>query len=200
MPRWSTFPTSATASTKSLLVEVRERPPLAARRGRPPSPGLDLRIPVTAVLVEALAHAAAMLSGTDRAAELARHRLAEVLMLLEPYPQARPLFSTSLADEVCRAIAAAPPERRGASAVARGLGMSVATLRRRLSEEGHSFRGLALETRMRLAHTLLARGQGSVAEAAEVAGYVSRSHFARSYRRVHGHVPRRTAQEATHGA
>jgi AraC-like DNA-binding protein len=190
------IPSGRRGRYESLLVEVRDRPTRPVQSGLPQTATFDLKVPLSADLADALVHAATSLSAPSMAEALARHRLAEVLLLLEPHPQARSLFASSMADIVAHAIASASPAGRSASAIAHGLGLSVATLRRRLAAEGHSFRQLALQTRMALAHALLLEGRASVAEAAEIAGYASRSHFARSFRRVHGHVPKRTMRRA----
>ncbi|MGH1559092.1 helix-turn-helix transcriptional regulator [Caulobacter segnis] len=63
-------------------------------------------------------------------------------------------------------------------------------MRRRLSVEGTSFREILLKARMDLASTLLAQSDASVGQAAQAAGYRSRSHFARRFRKAYGLTPR----------
>lgn len=74
------------------------------------------------------------------------------------------------------------------SDVARRLGMSVATLRRRLGEEGVSFRDLLLETRLRQAEAMLKRGC-SVAHATEELDYSDIRAFNRAFKRWKGITP-----------
>jgi AraC-like DNA-binding protein len=73
-------------------------------------------------------------------------------------------------------------------AVAAGFHMTSRTLRRRLEEEGTSFRLLQEEVRELLAERLLADGL-SVERAAEALGYGEASCFIRAYRRWKGVTP-----------
>ena len=79
-----------------------------------------------------------------------------------------------------------------AGTVAATLGMSEATLRRRLAAEGRSLRMVVLGERMEAAHRLLRERTADVAEAMAATGYVSRSHFSRHYKAAHGAVPSRS--------
>lgn len=76
-----------------------------------------------------------------------------------------------------------------AAMVATALGMSEATLRRRLALEGQSLRAVMLGERMDAAHRLLGERTADVAQAMAATGYVSRSHFSRHYKAAHGTVP-----------
>jgi len=60
--------------------------------------------------------------------------------------------SNRIADKVSRHLIGKPADQ---SAVAKAMGMSVATLRRRLTEEGHSFRALASDVKRDAAEMLL---------------------------------------------
>lgn len=82
---------------------------------------------------------------------------------------------------------AAPPE---VERVAAALRMSERTLRRRLAEEGVSFRGLLDEIREQLAEELLLTGGLRVAEVAQRLGYVEVSSFSQAFRRWKGVGPR----------
>ncbi len=76
-----------------------------------------------------------------------------------------------------------------AEAVATALGMSGATLRRRLAAEGRSLRTVMLGERMEAARQLLSERTADVAQAMAATGYVSRSHFSRHYKAAHGALP-----------
>lgn len=173
---------------ESLLVEV-DSVPESIRQLRPagsfPHQGLDMRVPLTSELVEALTHAAAVLAASDHATALAQHRLAEVLLLLRTVPAAACLYDMSLADRVAWVVLKAPAHRWTAQDIGRALGMGASTLRRRLSGEGTSLRDVLASTRMKLAHEILTRGDGNVTAAAGAAGYSSRSHFGRQFRNVY---------------
>ncbi len=177
-----------------LLLEVSALPaPLAAIQAssNTPSAAFDVGVPLTGDLVDALGHAAITLSETGYARELADHRLAEVLLLLRDAPAARPLFARNLADQVSWLVLGEPSRDWTAAEIGRELGIGASTLRRRLAVEGQSLRQIMADCRMKLARDLLVAGHSNVAQAAEAAGYASRSHFARRFRRAYGIPPGR---------
>ena len=185
-------PSEETGIYESLLLEVHSVPEAIRRlkvRGRLPAQGIDLRVPLTADLVEALGHAAMELSASDHATALAEHRLAEVLLLLRDVPAAACLYGVSLADRVGWLVIGEPARRWTAEQLGRTLGIGASTLRRRLAGEGTSLRQVLAAARMRLAHEMLSAGAGTVGDAAGAAGYVSRSHFDRRFRTVYGASP-----------
>ncbi|MEZ6002210.1 helix-turn-helix domain-containing protein [Hyphomonas sp.] len=73
-------------------------------------------------------------------------------------------------------------------AVANSFGISVATLRRRLSEEHTSFRDLLLNHRMDRANAMLTRGT-SVSEVSDLLGYSDVRAFNRAFKKVRGISP-----------
>lgn len=79
--------------------------------------------------------------------------------------------------------------------VARHLGMSVASLRRRLEERGTRFRDVRAQTLADEARQRLARGE-PVAAIAEQLGFSDGRSFARAFRGWTGHAPRRYRNEA----
>jgi AraC-like DNA-binding protein len=82
-------------------------------------------------------------------------------------------------------------------AVARDLGMSERTLRRRLQESGHSYRALVDAVRSERAIALADRGEHSVTTIAQLSGFADSTTFARAFRRWTGCAPqayRRRAQ------
>ena len=185
------IPSDANGLYESVLVEIDHIP--AALRGhavrvRQPR-GFDLRIPLTAELVDALSHAAILLGASDHATALAEHRLTEVLMLLARVPVAACLFSRPLGERIAWLVMADPMKRWTAESLGRELGLAGSTLRRKLTEQGISLRDTLAMARMTVAHRVLQEGTGSITEAAAAAGYASRSHFARRFRQVYGTPP-----------
>lgn len=72
--------------------------------------------------------------------------------------------------------------------IARHLDISVATLRRRLTEEGSNFRDLLLDNRLRRAEAMLMRGY-SVAQTTEHLAYSDIRAFNRAFKRWKGQTP-----------
>jgi AraC-like DNA-binding protein len=124
-----------------------------------------------------------------------------------PLPQANE-HTTAIAREQCRQLLARRPARAGvagrvrdqllartaappdAEQVAAALHISERTLRRRLAEEGVTFRGLLDEIREQLAEEFLVTGGMSVAEVAQRLGYVEVSSFSQAFRRWKSVGPR----------
>ena len=80
--------------------------------------------------------------------------------------------------------------------VAERLGISVATLRRRLSEENVSFRDLVQQSRLGQAETLLMRGR-SVAQVCEQLNYSDVRAFNRAFKKSKGVTPAAFSRQAT---
>lgn len=178
---------------ESLILEVPELPEavapftLAERRAQEKvAPGFGVWL--TEDLVEALSHAATAISEAEISDTLRALRLTEILTLLRQVPEARALFAASLAEEVTWLMSSEPTRDWSVGIVARETGLGASTLRRRLAAEGTSFRALLREVRLSAGRSALAQGASSLT-AAEAAGYVSRSHFARRYRESFGTTP-----------
>lgn len=178
---------------ESLILEVPTLPDgvppltLAERRGREmDSPAFSVTL--TDDLVETLSHAATTIRAETMSDKLKTLRLKEVLTLLRPLPEARALFTAPLGEELAWLIGSAPSEAWSVTRAAREMGLGASTLRRRLTQEGYSFRAILRRERLRAGKAALAAGASSV-DAAEAAGYVSRSHFARRYRESFGTLP-----------
>lgn len=151
-----------------------------------------LDVDLTPALVEAYGHAASTLSevGVAVAATLARYRLLEVLLLLAQTPVAGMLTAVGRREQVEAIISADPGHAWQVDQVAAELGIGASTLRRQLDSAGTSFREVLLSVRMTTARALLGSAGYSVTQAAQAAGYASRSHFSRRVQATHGKTPR----------
>ncbi len=121
---------------------------------------------------------------------IARHQLREVLMglgLLGGRFDVRQLGSVS--GRVRRQVRADLARRWKSGEVARSLGMSEPTLRRRLEREGTTFRRLLRQVRMTSALTLLQSSELSVMQVADAVGYESVSQFTTRFRQYFGQSP-----------
>jgi AraC-like DNA-binding protein len=176
---------------ESLLLEVPALPAgISPQIGGPPcgENGWQFNLPLNTDLIDALVHAATAIANDAMGEAVKTLRLTEVLMLMQPLAAARPLFQTSLSDEVAWVIRAAPTEAWTVERIADRLGLGASTLRRRLASEDRSFRKILRDERLKAGRNALAAGASSLA-AAEAAGYSSRSHFARRYRESFGTSP-----------
>lgn len=96
----------------------------------------------------------------------------------------------SLASQVRQVLSAAPPEAwPDAPTMAEQLCMSVATLRRRLNEEGQNFQGIKDSVRKALALQLLANEQVSFLDMATTLGFADVSSFYKAFRKWTGIQP-----------
>lgn len=122
--------------------------------------------------------------------EIARHRLGELLLWLDlaggRFAGQKP---AGFSDRV-RALFSSEPhiDWTGASLCGR-LGVSEATLRRKLAAEKWSFQSLLIDVRMSIAMQLLQSTDLSVLRIAEAVGYQSQSRFAARFRNRFGFAP-----------
>ena len=151
-----------------------------------------LDVDLTSELVEAFGHAASALTGLGVAvaATLARYRILAILLLLSETPVAGMLIAVGRKEQVEAIICADPGHAWQADEVAATLSIGTSTLRRQLNGAGTSFREVLLSVRMATAGALLGASGYSVTQAAQAAGYVSRSHFSRRVQAAHGKTPR----------
>jgi AraC-like DNA-binding protein len=130
-----------------------------------------------------------------------------------PLPQANEA-ARHLAEQQCRELLARRRARGGVASDVRGrllatpgampamdrvahdLAMSNRTLRRRLADEGTSFRALVDETREALADELLRGGQLTIEQVADRLGYAEPSVFTHAFKRWKGMSPRAYRQRA----
>jgi AraC-like DNA-binding protein len=190
-------PDSVTGLYESICITVDEtlRHSLRSAIGGLPIPAPDpnrLDVDLTPGLVGAFSHAASALTGLGVAVAvtLARYRILEILLLLSETPVAGMLVAVGRKEQVEAIICADPGRAWQAGEVASTLGVGTSTLRRQLNGAGTSFREVLLSVRMATAGELLGSSGYSVTQAAQAAGYASRSHFSRRVRAVHGKTPR----------
>jgi AraC-like DNA-binding protein len=86
-------------------------------------------------------------------------------------------------------VRAVPDAQWRLGEIARKLGVSEATLRRRLSSHGTGLRRIVHEERMTVARSLLAEGRLNVAEVAFHCGYESPAKFSQQFKRSFGVLP-----------
>ena len=172
---------------QSLILEV--TPEMWGALPAPPArSAMGPALALSPALIEALLHAASAICAGPSAGPIRQARLAELLALLHPQPEASVLFDLPLAARLAQMVQARPDHNWQADAVARALGLSPSTLRRRLRAVGENFAALLRRERMAVAARLLAQGQPSGIVAGAV-GYASRAHFARAYRAEQGRNP-----------
>jgi AraC-like DNA-binding protein len=147
-----------------------------------------VRIRLTRHLVDAVIHAASTIADGPAQPFIRRSRMTEMLALLQDDPAARPLFDTSMAGRVLAVVGSDLSRGWKAPIVARTIGLSESTLRRRLVAEGTSFAKLLRRERMLAARDLMERRESSKVAAVAV-GYASRTHFARRFRAAFGLNP-----------
>jgi AraC-like DNA-binding protein len=149
--------------------------------------------------LQALVHYGATLLAPGTHDTVLRHRLSDLLLCLSlqqaaaraPSSPLRPPLPGDLVLAARALIRSDPAEPWPAPLVARRLGVSPATLRRRLASAGVSLRSLRGEERMALAAVLLAEPGARVGDVAARCGYQSPSKFARQYRQWFGRAPAR---------
>ncbi len=122
---------------------------------------------------------------------LARHQVKEVLLALaECGLRFDHAAANKVSTRVRQLVGSEVTRRWRAGAVARQLGMSEATLRRRLESEATTFRRVLQEVRMGRALVLLQSSELSVVQVAYEVGYDSVSQFSARFRRHFGQSPR----------
>ena len=119
-------------------------------------------------------------TNADLSADGIFSRVIHHLETLEPETDTRP-FAIRTEDLISEGL-------ETQQAVADSFGISVATLRRRLSEERTSFRDLLLNHRMDRANALLTRG-ASVSQVSEQLGYSDVRAFNRAFKKMRGVSP-----------
>jgi AraC-like DNA-binding protein len=123
------------------------------------------------------------------------HQLEGVLLVLaletrgDPAAVERERAQLDLTLAIRQLVHATPDSTWSLHGVARRLGLSPATLRRRLAERGTGLRRLVQEERMLVGRTLLGDGRLNVGEVATRCGYGSPAKFSRQFKQTFGVVP-----------
>ncbi|WP_394834765.1 AraC family transcriptional regulator [Pendulispora rubella] len=152
-----------------------------------------LRVGLT--VLQALAHFCETLLDPGAHPRILHHRLEGLLLALlveDELPQAsiaRAQASTDVVRAVRHLVREAPDAPWPAQSVAHRLGLSPATLRRRLGRDGTTLRAILLDERLALANVLLGDGRLAVADVARRCGYTSAGKFSRQYARRFGVSP-----------
>jgi AraC-like DNA-binding protein len=118
----------------------------------------------------------------DPKAHAAACKTCDALLATRPDP-------TRFSSVVRRRIDVAEPPFPDFDAVARALGTSARTLRRKLADEGTSYRALLDEVRIARADEWLTRSDRSITEIGLELGYADAANFTRAYRRARGRTP-----------
>jgi AraC-like DNA-binding protein len=116
--------------------------------------------------------------------EFARHLQQQCQMRIS-----RPSGRNRFIDDVRMLILARPGYFPHIESVAEKLGMATRTLRRRLRDEGSSYRALLEETRFGLARQYLSGSELSMEEIATLLGYTEPGTFSHAFRRWSGETP-----------
>lgn len=117
-------------------------------------------------------------------------RLEELLIwLAEAGAWLGPDMPVNLSSRLRKLVVDRPQSDWSADGAARALGMSAATLRRRLAAEGAGFAEILADVRMTLALGLLQTTDWQVGTIAAAVGYESQSRFAVRFRRRFGTAP-----------
>jgi AraC-like DNA-binding protein len=154
---------------------------------------LDIAVPAEPAIISAFAHAfEAMLQPQRYGREVIAHRMVEVLLALALRGHARWLWTPAgekAAQRVRQLVLLDPGRSWSAPEIARRLGLSTATLGRRLRDEGASLRRLIEDIRMAEARKLLTETNEPVGMIALRCGYESASRFVSRFRHHHGFTP-----------
>jgi AraC-like DNA-binding protein len=154
---------------------------------------VDPTVAIDPALASAILHTSEALAGDIAVSHrVTEQRILEVLLLMAESGAAplRPdIKSGSISDAVRSRVRDRPGHGWSAASVAEDLCKSESTMRRMLRQEGTSFRQIVADERMSAARLVLMSGSGTVAEAAVVAGYDSRSHFSKRFYETYGCMP-----------
>jgi AraC-like DNA-binding protein len=128
------------------------------------------------------------------------HRLREILAEHADLEVARYRRDDTLTDgvraQIEKVLGEQPPN---SAAIARALGLSERTLRRRLQTEGDGFRDLVDDVRRERALSLIRDGEFNVGELAARCGFGDGAAFARAFKRWTGRVPSQTVRPGRPG-
>ncbi|WP_198350588.1 helix-turn-helix transcriptional regulator [Burkholderia ubonensis] len=176
---------------RALFLDFAEDLVISAHRAHPDWQPRDyvhrLALPLDGVLLAAIEHAATGIAAGGLPRPLAEHRIMEILLILGmrgALPLRPHAIAAATADAVRLLVRWQPERRWTANDIARELGMSNATLRRRLAREQATLRGVLTDERMSLAAALIEQGGTTLRDAALATGYVSVRRFSERLRRL----------------
>jgi AraC-like DNA-binding protein len=170
-----------------LLRELAARPRPASTA---PLDGDHHFAPIEGLVGETLLHALEGLASPSVPQSVADHRVGEMALLLFERGLLDVASSAGAVAPRLRAmVRAQPDEPLSLAEAAERLGLSPATVKRRLAAEGQSFSALVSAERMALAQALIARTGASLTDIAGACGYRSRSKFSKRFRAVTGMSP-----------
>ena len=139
--------------------------------------------------LQSLCHFSAGVFLADAHPAILRHRLEELMLSLTLQAANPSTVDDDIVIAVRRSVRTSIDGEVRLERIAKTLGMSVATLRRRLAEHGTQLRDLLRSERMALGRALLLEGRLNVAEVAAKCGYSSPSKFARQFIATIGESP-----------
>jgi AraC-like DNA-binding protein len=154
---------------------------------------IETALPNDPAITNAFLHAFAALVEPKRYGRaIIAHRLLEILLAIASVGHGRWLWSPAgedIAGRVRRLLLLDPARDWSAAAIARQMGLSVATLSRRLRAGGTTLRRVLEDVRMAEARRLLLESSEPVGIIARRCGYESPSRFVARYRRHFGITP-----------
>lgn len=161
----------------------------AARTSCPPVTAFR-RVALDKDLAASLRHVVESVADTSISDERLRYRLLDLLVALaERGHLFGPVDQTSTSARLRAMIGEAPARRWTAQAVGKELAMSVATLRRRLANEGARYEDVLVDVRMHHALMLVQTTAWSITRVAEACGYQSRARFTQRFHERFGYLP-----------
>ncbi len=144
--------------------------------------------------LQALVHVCETVLDPAAHPRLLHHRIAGLLLALAVEQEPRAASCAQAEVDVVRAVQnlvrSSPESALRAGDVARQLGLSAATLRRRLTARGTGLRAILRDERMALGRVLLTDRRLALGEVAQRCGYASVAKFSRQFRRQFGCAPR----------
>lgn len=138
----------------------------------------------------ALEHALLAVRDETMPADIARHRMAELLLWIGLHGgRFAPVRPLTLGSKIRHLVGRDLAHEWSAAQVASAFAMSEATLRRKLGDEGTTLSAILLDTRMSFALKLLQSTRQPVTQIALDVGYRTPSHFAARFKDRFGFTP-----------
>ncbi|NYH26753.1 helix-turn-helix domain-containing protein [Paraburkholderia bryophila] len=190
-------PDDVTGFYRALFLDFSEALVLGAHRAHPEwqaqTGAQNIEARLDPLLIGAILHSAEGIATQSLPPVLVDHRIMEILLILGTrgvLPLRPHAAAQSIADAVRTLVRWRPDHPWTADLLSAELGMSNATLRRKLAGEGESLRALLAEERMAAASSMLKEAGVSVRDAALASGYRSSRRFIERFREIEGADPR----------